>query len=593
MRRRTHFHSADGHRVSNRKRRWLTWVFAVIFGSAPGTARDIPFATPVTAASSNGVLQAVATDVDGDVTLDVVTVSSVDAVVAWHDNTSGDGSAWSSTTIATSADAAVAMADFDGDGDVDALVGSTVSDAFFLRFNTAGDGSAWSGSTITDLASGDPTDIKPADIDGDGDIDVLITLEETDEVIFFENVNGDGTSWTRLTITDTATDAIAVAAGDIDGDGDIDALVASPGDNTVAFHENTAGDGSAWSEVTISSTFGGARDVFAADVDGDGDLDAVAVARVDDEVSWFENTAGDGSLWTERNIATSILAAFGVFAADLDGDGDVDVLSANRQSDSVLWFENTMGEGTGFTQRTVAAIETASAVVAGDVDGDGDVDVFAASYTDDEVTWHANDTIHRDAFFPTEQTLSSTTAYASSVATADIDGDGDIDAFSAAYNGNAFSWHENTAADGSAWTTQTVASGLIGPLSVVAADIDGDGDQDGVAASFYSEVWFRNDDGMGGSWSTLTIADGGDFERRVAAGDLDGDGDQDVVSASLTNNTVTFHENTAADGSTWAPLLITGTATSVRDVKIADIDGDGDQDVLSASFDDNSVDWYE
>ena len=69
-------------------------------------------------------------------------------------------------------------------------------------------------------------------------------------------------------------------------------------DQKVAWYENTSGDGSAWTEQGISSGVGGVSALFAVDLDDDGDTDVLSAFEDDDMLSWHENTAGDGSAWT-------------------------------------------------------------------------------------------------------------------------------------------------------------------------------------------------------------------------------------------------------------------------------------------------------
>jgi hypothetical protein len=85
--------------------------------------------------------------------------------------------------------------------------------------------------------------------------------------------------------------------------------------------------------------------VFATDVDGDGDLDVLRTSRLDDKIAWFEN---DGSQnFTEHVISTAADYGRGVFPADVDSDGDLDVLSASRTDNKIAWYENLGNEGGG------------------------------------------------------------------------------------------------------------------------------------------------------------------------------------------------------------------------------------------------------
>jgi len=87
----------------------------------------------------------------------------------------------------------------------------------------------------------------------------------------------------------------------------------------------------------ISTTADSAQDVFAADLDGDGDRDVLSASWNDSKVAWYDN---DGSQhFTERVLTRSASGAKSVSAADLDADGDLDVLYASLVDDTVAWFQ--------------------------------------------------------------------------------------------------------------------------------------------------------------------------------------------------------------------------------------------------------------
>ena len=78
-------------------------------------------------------------------------------------------------------------------------------------------------------------------------------------------------------------------------------------------------------------------------MDNDGDLDILSASANDDTIAWYENlgdTDDDGILdWTAADIATSADGARSVFAADIDNDGDMDVISASYVDDAIAWYE--------------------------------------------------------------------------------------------------------------------------------------------------------------------------------------------------------------------------------------------------------------
>jgi hypothetical protein len=78
-------------------------------------------------------------------------------------------------------------------------------------------------------------------------------------------------------------------------------------------------------------------------MDNDGDMDILSASANDDTIAWYENNNGDGSSWSASDIATSADQAIDVFAADMDGDGDMDIISASYVDDTIAWYENNAG----------------------------------------------------------------------------------------------------------------------------------------------------------------------------------------------------------------------------------------------------------
>jgi hypothetical protein len=130
-----------------------------------------------------------------------------------------------------------------------------------------------------------------------------------------------------------------VHGADIDRDGDIDIVAAGSANDRIAWYEN-ATNGTTWTEHVVSTTLDAAHSVVTADLDGDNDLDIVAAGFGANSVGWYNNTAGNGSAWTLTTASTSVVGASSVFAADADGDGDRDVFASAWDGDAVYWFDN-------------------------------------------------------------------------------------------------------------------------------------------------------------------------------------------------------------------------------------------------------------
>jgi hypothetical protein len=430
-----------------------------------------------------------------------------------------------------------------------------------------------------------------ADVDLDGDLDVLSASVSNDTIAWYEN---DGSAaFTARVISTSVSSAISVAAGDVDGDGDVDVVSAAGGSPDALFwHENLAIHRSAAfpEELAIATLAAGASAVTTADVDGDGDLDVIATAYDDDTVSWYENTAGDASAWSFQSISSGTIlhGAAAVRAGDLDGDGDVDVATAAAGSGTIAWFEN---HSPGFSSMAVSTSQGgAAAVEIADIDHDGDLDLVSAAYGDDTVTWFENEA-PGDGSSWTPHGISSAAGGPMALSVADLDGDGDLDVATAAYDADEVRWLENAAGDGSLWTSHSVASAP-GAQSVMAQDVDRDGRMDIVSANaqYFAVAWHHNDLGNGLAWTShLETAD----VSTAVATDLDLDGDEDVAFASLaTGDMGWIEQRPPGDGSSWGGRTIGFSLGSVSALHLADLDGDGDPDVVATSPFSDTVTWY-
>lgn len=372
-------------------------------------------------------------------------------------------------------------------------------------------------------------------------------------------------------ITTNAESAVSVHAADLNGDGAVDVLSASLADDKIAWYESQIGDAGADGDgfgvqKVITTDLELVEDVHAADLDGDGDADILSASSFDDKLAWYENRIGEAradsdGFGPQKTITTSADGAQSVFAADLDGDGDRDVLTPASNGDKIAWYENQVGEGgdgNGFGPEQVitTSAETAYSVFATDLDGDGDADVLSASSFDDKVAWYENK----------------------------------ID-------------EERADRDGFA-SQQVITSHADGAVAVYATDLDGDGDADVLLASSYDDrvAWSENQIGEGetdgnGFGDLRTITTEASYAASIFAADLDGDGDADVLSASRFDDRVAWYENQVgergSDGDGFGSQeTITTDADEAQSVHAADLNGSGRVDVLSASTNDDKVAWY-
>jgi len=331
------------------------------------------------------------------------------------------------------------------------------------------------------------------DVDGDGDMDVLGAAYNADDITWWENLDGTGTNWSEHIVDGEYDSARCVYAEDVDGDGDVDVLGAALNADDITWWENLDGTGLNWAIHTVASEFDGARSVFAEDVDGDGDMDVLGAANFADDITWWENLDGTGLNWSEHTVAGEFDYATCVYAEDVDGDGDMDVLGAASIASDITWWENLDGTGLNWIEHTVdGEFGSAGGVHAEDVDGDGDMDVLGAAAIDDDIAWWEN--LDGTGLNWLEHTLNGDFDGAKHVYAEDVDGDGDIDVLGTAFYADDIAWWENLDGTGLNWTEHILDDTFSGATGVYAEDVDGDGDMDVLGAAAWDDdiAWWEN-----------------------------------------------------------------------------------------------------
>lgn len=350
--------------------------------------------------------------------------------------------------------------------------------------------------------------------------------------------------YTTTIVDSSFRNAIDAVSADIDGDGDLDILGAGYWEDQISWWENSSGDGSAWEKHVVEDNFNTAHSVWASDMDGDGDLDVVGAASEADEISWWENADGRGETWAKRVVVLDFNGVESVCAVDLNGDGDQDILGAAFHDDEVCWWENN-GAGEMGSRNTVAAgLDGVCDVYFEDIDGDGDYDIICAVSAADEVCWLEN--LNGDATVWNMHIIDVAFDAVKSVFLADLDGDGDLDALGSAYFSSDLRWWENTADDGTSWVKHVVDDAFPFAPSVHSADLDGDGDFDILAAASNADEidWWENMAGNGLVWTKHVVAAGRDGAKAVQAADIDGDGDEDIIGAIQSADDIVWCEKT-------------------------------------------------
>ena len=364
-----------------------TFQFRVQAGAGPS---DFPVDSTITS-SLGSAFDAVPADVDADEIMDVIAVGWTGGVV-WFRN-GGSGQTWTRNDVAfpTGSPDVVEAGDINGTGAVDAVVGMDTSIVWYENeIGTAEeDGDGFSNSTVITTQVDDVRALYIADVDGDQDADVVSASSTDDRIAWHENTNGDGSAWTMHNVTTSLAGAVSVEAVDLDGDNDPDLLASALFDaDQAVWYENTDGQGTFGARQTLAAPGDQAADAHAADLDQDGDLDVLLMLA--GSAKWYENTDGQGTFSLSESLTLSVSGGDDIHSADLDGDGDLDALTESGSDSTIAWYENTDGQGTFGSKRVVAKRDQPRSVHAADFDGDDDIDVLSASRYDNTVAWYPN-----------------------------------------------------------------------------------------------------------------------------------------------------------------------------------------------------------
>jgi hypothetical protein len=186
--------------------------------------------------------------------------------------------------------------------------------------------------------------------------------------------------------------------------------------------------------------------VAAGDVDGDGDIDLAGVAGDGHHVVWFGNPGDGRGDWAVHPVGSSTQWLDRVALADIDGDSRLDVVVSEENQDwdynaRIYWFRAPENADDGvWVRNTVALLRSVNSMDVADLDGDGDVDVVAAEHTDQKHEEAAPNNL--TAWFENPGGAGRWVAHPIDISNRsshlgtrlrDLDGDGDLDAVSIAW----------------------------------------------------------------------------------------------------------------------------------------------------------------
>jgi hypothetical protein len=351
------------------------WRRHVIDGNRPGKAVFIS-----------------AADLDGDGHIDLA------GGAWWYKNPGTPTGSWERIAFGKPAFDVVLLADLDGDGDIDALATRWREDKYDSRFVFAENDGHGHFRLRDDLPAGAGDFLQGVALSHfgtDGRLQVALSWhrpqDEADRGIQLLTVPKHPAvePWRLEKISPESQDE-ALSAGDIDRDGHIDLLLGT------RWMRN---EGGSWSIHKIDPERADPPDRNRlADINGDGRLDAVvgfrAISKPGDVV-WYEQGANPRVPW-KQHLVGRVIGPMSLDVVDIDGDGDLDIVVGehnlkNPDSARLLVFENLDGHGARWRERLIyTGDEHHDGAVASDIDGDGDLDVVSVGWGHGKVLWYEN-----------------------------------------------------------------------------------------------------------------------------------------------------------------------------------------------------------
>ncbi|MBL8898967.1 MAG: VCBS repeat-containing protein [Planctomycetes bacterium] len=312
--------------------------------------------------------------------------------------------------------------------------------------------------------------------------------------------------------------------------------------------------------------------VFAADLDGDGAADLSAVNEQTDDVRVLRNDGCGGYARTATNRLPSGSQPSTNEGADFNGDGRIDLAVGDLLGNAISVL---MGNGSGgyAPAQTYPTGVMPRGLCVLDLEGDGDLDIATANRSSSNVGLHRN---RGDGTFDPVQLIDGGGFGETAIAAGDANGDGWADLWVANFASDTVTTLLN---DGQGnFTALSWANVGARPWSIALGDLDDDGDLDAVTCDSAADRASILRGGGGGHIGSVTSVPVGAFPLAVDLGDLEGDGDLDLVVSTYSGASYALWRN-AGDGSFAARQDLPASSAGSCAVLVDD-DRDGDLDVI-------------
>jgi hypothetical protein len=337
----------------------------------------------------------------------------------------------------------------------------------------------------------------------------------------------------------------------------------------------------------IDLSFQGIHAIKVIDLDDDGDLDIVGGSEITPSSSsigihWLRNDGGNPIVWTRFAIDVSFEHVMSVDVDYIDNDNYPDIVASSWSLHQIAWWKNSGDPTQSWTKSIIRSNFTnAHDAKCADIDQDGNTDIIAANYySPGSIIICYNDgssTVNWQTSF-----LTSSFAGALRVSVIDLDKDDDLDILGTASDGDEISWWSNTGGNPLTFYKNVIATNFHGSSNLYVIDMNYDDTYDIIANAWKSDqvaYWICNDI-QNNSWSKFTVSTTLDAAAGVSGGDMDDDGDIDIVAVGKIPGELVIYENT---NFTWTKTVLAANFYGGSALAVIDFDNDTDLDIIACA----------